>query len=396
MGRVIKLVHVVTATILLAGLVLATPTPQKGNDPRSQFLVVERFARLSSKAQAEQLPGFYRDHASRHLNPFVEALLSSSPRDLFAREKGPYDGNTAVWAQQLRNAESELSELEVADKLGVGVWLNVAARARTMQILRDHLEATHPLIAADLKSRDKVAVRRAALAIQSLDLPEYTERLFSLYVVGDDLSDSVYGTLVFSKDPKLVNLLLAQVEREPKFLVRAAGLFQGPLAGKPAPPALVKLLRAPDLEIRYHAAYALLECRDPKLSRSVVALAQIEEVRFQVAALQIASNLPPQSFEVVRRELLPLLTTHGVSTQFDALRCFSKHGDLAAGPIIFAMLHNPDLTEQQKITVMQSMSSLSGSHWNYDLHDWGPNQGSNQLAIRKFSAWLARQEAEDR
>ncbi len=361
-------------------------------DSRQRFLTIERFARLPIAQQAEQLPRFYEELAPRCITPMLEMILSSHPRNILDTKSGPYDGNTARWAQQLADASATMSAEQVADELADNLWLGVAARARALHVLQKHAAATSGLIADDLKSRETSVVARATTAILSLELREFTDELLALYIANDERSKPARWALVFLSDPAIVKPLLERVKKEPKFLVRCAGLFQGPLAGNPVEPQLLKLLDSSNAEIRYHAAYALMECRDPKLAQPTAGLATEKEARFRTMAARLGSKLPAGSFGAIRKSLLPLLNDRDEAVRFAALSCFSKQKDLAAGPIILKLLRRDRLTdEQQKITVMQSMSALSGNAWNYDMHNWGPDQPGNERAIGRFEAWLRKQ-----
>jgi len=41
----------------------------------------------------------------------------------------------------------------------------------------------------------------------------------------------------------------------------------------------------------------------------------------------------------------------------------------------------------QAVTVMQALSALTGSTFNYNLHEWGPP--ANAQAIARFQVWLS-------
>jgi hypothetical protein len=364
-----------------------------GSDARERFLTIERFARLPMAEQEKQLPQFYKGLDWRTVSQIVEGILSSNPRDILNTESGPYDGNTVRWAQQLASVASVMSAEQVADKLGRDLWLNVAARARVLQVLKNHAEATSALIGADLNSRQKDAVDRATTIIVSLKLRQFNDRLMVMFMADDEFSGSAYSALVWRADAATLKPLLERVAREPRFLTRCSGLFMGPLAGEPAEPALVKLLGSPDTEIRYHAAYALQECRDPNLAQPTARLAREKEARFRFLAAHWASKLPGPSFRSVRGELLPLLRDSDDEVRFYALLSFGKQKDLAAGPVILEMLRGELSAEQHKIWVMQAMNELSGNTWNYDLHNWGPAKPGNQQAIERFAAWLEKQQA---
>ncbi|MBC8873488.1 MAG: HEAT repeat domain-containing protein [Planctomycetes bacterium] len=370
--------------------------PRDG-DARQQFLDIERIARLSMSDQVKQLPHLYKDLAPRYMNSAIEGILSSHPDHILDRTRfgGPGGDRTTRWAQQLAEAASRMSPEQVADKLESRLWLSVAARARAIQVLKKHADATAQLIDADLKSGVKQEVARASATILALELPSFVDRLLAMYMDDADVPREVYRTLLFMRNVSIVRPLLERVEEDPKFLVRCAGLFQGPLHGKPAEPTLLKLLESPDKEIRYHAVYALYACRDPKLAPQAVKLAGEKEPRFRSAAAQLASNLPADSFAAVRDKLLRLLNDEDETVRFKALRCFAEQKDLAAGPVILKLLKQDQISRQYRVTVMQSMSKLAGSTFNYRQHTWGPGTPGNTRAIEKFEAWLRGKETGD-
>ncbi|NQV32256.1 MAG: hypothetical protein HQ515_06150 [Phycisphaeraceae bacterium] len=360
-----------------------------------RFLTIERFARLPMDEQVTRLAKFYRDLDPRSMSSIVEGILSSAPHHILDRYKegDPYDGNTEQWARQLADAASEMRVEQVADKLGGSLWLNVASRARALDTFKHHENALHALITADLNSREPVAVDRACTLIVSLGLRSFTARLMDMYLAEDELSRAAWGALVWIRHPAIVPMLLKSVDRDPRSLLRCSGLFLGSLSGKPAEPQLFKLLNSPDADIRYHAAYALQECRDPELAQPTVQLAHEKDARFRSMAAQWASKLPHRSFLTIREELLPLLSDPNETVRFDALRSFGQRKDLAAGPVILALLQRDGLRiEQQKIVVMQAMSSLSGNTRRYDMHNWGSAKPGNQRAIEQFKAWLKTQQ----
>ncbi len=360
-----------------------------------RFLTIERFARLPRDEQANQLTRFYRDLNPRYINSVIEGILSSAPHSILDgyQQNDPYDGNTDQWARQLAEAAAEMTVEQVAMKIEHFVWLNVAARARALDILKQHAFSTRTLIAADLNSREPVAVDRACTLIVSLALKTFTEELVNMYLAQDELSKAAWGALVWIRDPVIVPTLLNRVVKAPEFLVVSSGLFLGPLSDKPAEPQLFELLDSPDPDIRYHAAYALQECRDPELASPTVRLARETEPRFRSMAAQWASKLPAPSFLAIREALLPLLSDPNETVRYDALRSFGQRKDLAAGPVILALLQRNELTtEQHKIVVMQAMGSLSGKTWRYDMHNWGLDKPDNARAIDQFKSWLETQQ----
>jgi hypothetical protein len=364
-------------------------------DARDGFLAIERFARLPEAEQAKRLPEFYIQLPTRSLSMFVEGILSSSPHNILDRRPNgdAYDGNTAHWSQQLADAASDMTAEQVADKLNDRMWLDVAARARALWVLKQHPAITSNLIAADLEMRDTNAVQRATATILALELKTFTPRLLSIWMANDELSESVWPTLLFLRDPAMVKPLLERVSQDPKFLIRCAGLFQGTLYGQPADPVLLKLLDSPDPEIRYNAAYALEECRDSRLAQPAVRLAGDTNSESRFVAAQMVARLPDASFKEVRAGLLPLLSDKDEHVRYYALPSFGQRKDLAAGPVILEALRRDQFAEQNKVWVMQAMSALSGNTWNYYSHEWGPARPGNQQAIAQFEAWLKKRQS---
>ena len=359
-------------------------------DARQRFLAIERIARLSGDEQVRQLPRLYKQLAPHYMNQVIEGILSWRPENILDRTKsgGPGGDHRTTWTQQLADAASEMSPEQVADKLEIRLWLDIAARKRVIQVFKKHADATAALIDADLKSGGKQAVNRACDTILTLQLRSFVDRLLTIFMDDADPPEGVFRTLLFMRNISITRPLLERVEEDPKFIIRCAGLFQGPLWRKPAEPTLLKLLDSPDTEVRYHAVYALYECRDSKLAPYTVKLSGDKESRFRRAAAHVASNLPEGSFAAVRDKLLPLLNDEDETVRFDALRCFAEQKDLAAGPVILKVLRQDKLADGYRVTVMQGMSKMAGSTFGYSLHNWGPGTSGNKRAIEKFEAWL--------
>jgi hypothetical protein len=299
-------------------------------------------------------------------------------------------GNPEIWAMQLADAASELSPEQVADKLRDVMGLDLAARARALQVLKAHAKATEALVQEDLKSGQKAAVKRATGVILSLDLRTFTEQLLAMFQAEDETSEPAGMALLFMRDPAIVQPLLARVEKDPKFLARCAGHLEGPLWRKPAEPLLLKLLDSPDAEVRYHAGRAVYECRDPNLAAPTVKFAQEKEPCFRIVAAYLASNLPADEFKAVRKDLAPLLNDPDEAVRFEALRGFAQQKDLAACPVILELLMRTHAgpAGQHEITVMQALAALTGQQFGYDMHNWGPGTPRNQQAIRQFQDWM--------
>lgn len=359
---------------------------------RQRFLAIERFARLPAEEQTRQMPHFYRELAPRYMGSSIEVSLSSRPTDILDRDpaKG-FAGSAAIWAEQLAGAADKLTPEEVADKLGGRLWLNVAARARAIQALKAHPKETASLIRADLATRQKVLVERAGAVIVALQLRTFTKQMLEMFLAEDDLSEPAGRALLWVRDDSVRDALLARVKKDPGFLARCAGHLQRYLWREPADPILLKLLEADDAEVRYNAARAVYECTDSKLAGPAARFAGEEAPRFRVQAAYLASNLPAEAFSAARTDLMALLNDSDEGVRLQALRCFARQEDRAAGPVILEYLQDSSdgPAAQREVTVMQALHALTGQHFGYDMHTWGPDTPRNARAIAKFEAWLA-------
>lgn len=355
---------------------------------RERFLAVERFARLGDEQQARGFPDFYRTLAPYFMNSIIEAILSSYPDDILDPRTFGHPGGDAKmrWARQLADASAKLTPEEVADQLAVRLWLDVAGRARTVQLLERHASALAALLTEDLASQDLSAVKRACIAIGDLRLRPFTDQVLALYLADTPLSPPAHTALVWLNDPAIVRPLLEQIEQDPRRIIRHAGLFQGPLAGRPAEPILVRLLDFPDVDVRYHAACALYECNDSSLANWIPGLAKEADPRLRSAALTLAQRLSDAAFARIRNDLAPLLSTDDERMSLEAVTCFAKRKDLLAGPPLLQLLNRERMDAGQAVTVIQAVNALAGSAFNYDLHNWGPRV--NGKAIGRFEAWL--------
>ena len=368
-------------------------------DAREQFLRIERIARLHKEEQAKQLPYLYRDLAPRYMSPFVEMIISSHRRNILdPKDLGFPEGRTTdTYADQLANAAGKLSPEEVADAVKDNMWLNVAARARALWVFGRHAEAVDKFLQSDLDSRDAPAVRRAAGTINSLGRTSFSGKLLQMYLADDELSKEVWPPLLFMDHSDLVEPLLRKVEKDPQLLIRCAGLFHRPLYRQPAHPVLLKLVSSEDKEISYHAARALLECKDRDLVPLAAKFAKDSDPRFREIAAYWASNMEPGDFKSIREDLLPLLTDADGKVSFDALLYFAQQKDLAAGPILLDFLRRPRMYEPHKVKIMQPLHALTGTHFGYDMHNWGPGgRPSNREAIEKLEAWLRTLHSDDK
>jgi HEAT repeat protein len=368
----------------------AAPSNPSDAQAWARFLEVERFARLPADRQARELTAFYRNTAWHHLNPFVLAILSTTPAEVLNRDRGGFPGGDpcARWAAQIQDAAATLTPEQVADKLGTRLWLDIGSYVRTRQVLQQHSGVLAGLAQQDLDAKDPAAVERACQFIGTLTLIQFTQRLLTLYLPDTPLSKPAHDALMQLKDPAILRPLLDSIEKNPKAVVRHAGLLQELLWARPADPLLLKLLDSPDGQVRYHAGVAVYECRDARLGGPAASFARDPDPRLRAMAGYLASNLPAEAFAAARPRLLPLLSDADPSVRLNAVRAFAVQKDPGAGPAILELLGRPQLGEGDKVTVMQALTALADEQFEYDMHNWGPAAPGNRRAIARFEDWL--------
>ena len=301
------------------------------NDSQQQFLKIERIARLSAEEQAKQLPHLYRDLAPRYMRRILSIISSHRQNILDAKGVGHgMPGDTETYAEQLVDAAKKKSPEEVADAVGSAMWLDVAAEARALWVFGRYAKAMDKLLQADLDSGDKSSVERAASTIRALKRTSFSGKLLQIYLADDEMSEGVWVHLMTMDCSNIFEPLLRKVEKDPRLLIRCAGLFQGPLYHKPTNPMLLKLVSSADEEISYHAAYALYECKDSKLAPLAAKFAKNPAPRFRVTAAHWASNMEADAFKSIRKELLPLLADRDEKVQSAARECFKQQKDSGA------------------------------------------------------------------
>lgn len=370
----------------------SAPT-QRDLDARASFLEVERFARLPQAEQVQQFSAFYRTIAPSHISSVALMILSSFPADLLNRETHVFDPNNyqTHWDQQLQDATAKLTPEQVADNLAISLWLKVASHIRTRALLTKHVDALAVLVKQDLTANDLATVERGCTVIAELRLLQFTPQMLALYLADTPLSKPAYTALVWLRDPATVALLLAEIQKDPKTIIRHAGLFHGPLSDRPAEPQLVKLLDSADPDIRHGAAYALYQCTDATLAQPIAKLATDADPRLPTDSLFLAQRLPGEAFVTIRADLAPLLSSPDQDVRLTAITCFAKHKDLLAGPPILAMLKLDHLETGAQVTIMQALNALAESSFGYDMHNWGPP--TNRKAIQEFTGWLEHRDA---
>jgi hypothetical protein len=386
---------------VLAVVSLRAAPGAAGQDPadnaaRTRFLDIERVARFPAEEQAKEIPRLYRELAPPVLYFNAEGLLSYCPADILHRDAGISSAGgspTDRWAKQLADAVARLTADQVADNLGSRLWLDIAGRARAIQTLRRHLPTLRPLVREDLESAKPERVGRAAAFVHTLRLEEFLDTILTIYLRNDACSPAAQGALIWYPNPdaRVAKALLADVAKTPAAVIRHGELLNGMLWRRPADPVLVRLLVSPEVAIRRAAAWALSDCKDDSLAPHVAKLAKDTDRETRIACARMAERLSDRVFTTVSGEVQSLLRDPETKVRIQACSCLAAHKDLAAAHTLLAFLKSAAVEPGDAVGIMQALAKLTGSTFNYNLHQWGPASPGNREAIARFEEWIRRQ-----
>jgi hypothetical protein len=208
-----------------------------------------------------------------------------------------------------------------------------------------------------------------------------------VYIPGGPRAEAAHHALVLLgiEDPKMIDRLRAEIVRDPKTLVRHAGLFQGPLHGRAADPVIAKLLSSPDPELRYYAAYALMECRDPALTNAIAALAKEEATRTQAVAMYMAERMDHDGFKAIREELMHALVSADPAVKRAAVRAFATQKDMAVILVLRQYLAAPIIADEDVQTISQALNALTGSSFGFNPR---ANPQRTAAVLEQFDRWV--------
>jgi hypothetical protein len=259
-----------------------------------------------------------------------------------------------------------------------------------MQVMRDHPDELGMLIDKDLLSDDLAVARRAFATIHTLQLQQYTDRVVAIYLKGGPMGDEAKAALVWMRDSRAAGPLLKDVEKDPSTLKRHYWLLNAMLSGTDAQAVLLNELDSPDADQRFYAATALGECKAESLAGRVPALLENKDPRVVRAGVHIAFRLSDASFNGVRPRLQELLASDDLELKLDTASGFAARRDPVCANALLELLNRPSVPPNTDWRVMQALSSLADSTFNYDIHHWGPANPQNQRAIKQFQVWLIR------
>jgi hypothetical protein len=212
----------------------------------------------------------------------------------------------------------------------------------------------------------------------------------SIYLKGGAMGDQAKAALVWLNDPRAAKPLLGEVRRDPATLKLHHMLLSGMLAGADADEVLRRQLGSSDADQRFYAATALGECKAEGLADGVPALLGDTDLRVVRAGVHIAFHLSGESFGAVRPKLLDLLGSADLDVKLDTACGFAAARDPICGRTLIEFLRMPSVPPNTDWRVMQAISKLADSTFNYDIHHWGPENPRNQQAIQQFHLWLVR------
>ncbi len=392
-------------------------------DARQKFLAVERFARLAPDDQAKALSAFYRDVAPQTLNEMTISALSSFPVNILDLRQGvdfPRGDIYQRYAEQLAAAVPQMTPEKAADILGTTadnrptpMWLNVAAYVRTRQAFQAQAKPVAALIDADLDSPDVTAFKRGCQMARELNLTRYYEKILEVYIPDGPRAEAAYTALILwcgdaggrrlaePAKTALMKRLRGEVVKDPRTIIRHAGMLQMWVSGKQADPDIARLLSSNDADVRYYAAYALMSCKDDGLAKPIASLAQDQAPRTQALALLMAATLSDDAFAAIRKNLVGLLKSKELIVRNASLKAFAAHRDAAVAPLLREFLTAPDpptnvpgqsfMFSVQADGLRSALRALTGTDFGFDPRNWGSQK--NATAITQFDAWVRQHAA---
>jgi hypothetical protein len=239
---------------------------------RKLFIEVERAHRLPDAARTGAIPRLYRE-------VYPELL------------KRGYHVRAFHGRLSLRGLTPEQAADTVAGEQGApSLWFH--ARRRIIELFEQERTALLPLIREDLAIPDERAVRNALQLAGTIGGGDLFESVLRVFHTQPDLADQAVAAFRRIRDPRAIRVLLSADPARPLLYFEALRTLQRDC---PADAALTRLLRSPDAELRWRAAYALAESGDSALVPLAETLAGDVDprVREHAAAMLAAARRTP-------------------------------------------------------------------------------------------------------
>ena len=225
-------------------------------------------------------------------------------------------------------------------------------------------------------------------AMQETLFPILTKKLASVPGGDATFADMLAQGLSDLDDPRAIPVLLGKTpERSIKKHFEKLRSLQ---RRRKAHPRLIELLSHPDKEVRWRAAHALTESRDPGLHPHVRKLLRDPAPEVRKQALHIACFLPGKWEGELYEARAALLRDSDSAVRLTCARLFAREGNPACAGTLLDLLRDPAVKRAERAAVVQDVRLLTGRHFRYDTSSGAssPTTEKNRAAIAKFEKWV--------
>jgi hypothetical protein len=337
------------------------------------FVEIESTARLPVARQAERLPRIYRDVCP----PFARMWVAHT-----------------VFGPAPAAAKGE-SPKQLADRIAAsGGWpvLAEGGRARCKALLSAHRNAVEALAREDLRSGPRRDHHWAFHVIGELRLV----RLFDDVIAALRDPDPTYAAQALRDlgDPRAIPFLIKRFPEEPTRFFEVLRTLQN---DRPAHPLLLELLRAGDAEVRWRAAYTLVESRDPVLVSIIPSLVSDPATDVRRQAGYMVVNFDGAIYRRARPSIEPLLTDPEMAVRADVAVAMASRKDVTSAPVLLALARQEENMESwRQSNVVQAIHTLTGTYFGLVPGTPSPSPAVRDKALTDFALWIQTHPPADR
>ena len=367
---------------LVVALGVSTPMPGAAspqNDAnlagaRRLFLEIESAARSPVDQQPGFLPRVYRD-----VCPALKTL---------------YVAHTVFGAH--RAADNSESPTQAADRLErAGGWpaLGEAGRRRCSAFLTAHRDRVESLIREDLRGGSSQEKQWALFVIGETRAVRLLDA--AIAALGSRDPDPIYAAQALRDldDPRAIPALIRSVPGDPTRFYETLRSLQRKRA---AHPQLLELLQSKDAQVRWRAAYALVDSRDETLVPLLPGLVADPAADVRRQAGYIAVSFDAATYGRLRSSIAALLTDADTGVRADIAVAVASRMDRASGPALLALVEREaTLDSWRQSNVTQAIQTLTGSY--FGLTPGTPSSPEVRgKALAAFGEWVKKNPPEAR
>jgi hypothetical protein len=338
---------------------------------RRLFLEIESAVRLPRAQQSTRLPRLYHD-VCRQLN------------DMYAAHA------MAVLGIATNAGETPAQAADRFERSGGWPSLGEAGRQRCKQLMMEHRDAVEALIREGLRAAPRREHLWALFMIGELR----AVRLFDDTISALRDPDPIYAAQALRAldDPRAIPPLIQRFREEPTRFFETLRSLQ---RARPAHRQLLNLLRADDAKVRWQAAYALVESRDPVLVSVIPGLVADPAIEVRRQAGYIGVSFDDAGYRRAQPLLVPLLSDADVGVRADVAVAMASRMDRVSAPALLALVTEEEMLEPwRQSNVVQAINTLTGTY--FGLTPGTPSPARRAKAVTDFGQWIKEHPPEER